>query len=157
MNAPGLRHPGRWIWLVLLFPAVVGLFRLRFDAEVLNLLPPHLPAVIGLKLQQENFTNSRELMVTVQSNDPGVTEAAVRTIGWRLRLATNLVAEALWEPPWLEHPEEMAELIAYTWLNLSPEHLEQLAVRLAPSRASATLQQVREELATTLSPERSRG
>jgi predicted exporter/lauroyl/myristoyl acyltransferase len=152
MNAPSLRHPGRWIWLVLLLPAVIGLFRLRFDAEVLNLLPPQLPAVIGLKLQQEHFTNSRELIITVQSDDPGTTEAAVRSIGNKLRKQTSLVAQALWEPPWLENPHEMAELIAYTWLNLEPKNLEQLAARLEPSRASVGLQQVREELATTLSP-----
>jgi hypothetical protein len=44
-QAASLRHPGRWVWLLLLVPVVIGLARLRFDVEVLDLLPGDLPAV----------------------------------------------------------------------------------------------------------------
>jgi elongation factor P--beta-lysine ligase len=44
--------------------------RLRFDAEVLHLLPEELPVVRGLLQQQRYFANARELMITVQAEDP---------------------------------------------------------------------------------------
>src|SRR6185369_6101405 len=64
---PSLKHPGRWLWLLLLVPVALGLTRLRFDVEVFDLLPPSLPAVEGLKLYQEHFANARELIITVQA------------------------------------------------------------------------------------------
>ena len=49
----------RWWWVLLLIPVIIGATRLRFDVEILNLLPQHLPAVQGLKTFQENFSNAR--------------------------------------------------------------------------------------------------
>ncbi len=70
----------------------------------------------------------------------------------RLRLETNLVSNVTWQPPWLEHPEQIAELIAHLWLNQSPEVFGQLANRLAETNLGAVLAATREQLATTLSP-----
>ncbi len=69
MTHKALRHPGRWIWLPLLVLIGIGLARLRFDAEVFDLLPSDLPVVEGLKLYQEHFANARELIVTVQGTE----------------------------------------------------------------------------------------
>ena len=66
MNEPSLKHPGRWIWLFLLVPAALGLLRLRFDVDVLDLLPPDIEAVQGLKLYQQHFANARELLITLE-------------------------------------------------------------------------------------------
>src|SRR5215469_7332248 len=113
-SARSLKHPGRWLWIVLLVPVVLGLTRLRFDVEVFDLLPSDLPAVAGLKLFQEHFSNARELLITVQGSAEQV-ESAARSIAERLRPETNLVAAVTWEPPWQEHPEQMAELVGYLW------------------------------------------
>ena len=40
----------RWFWLVALIPMGCGLARLRFNVEVLDLLPADVPAVQGLKI-----------------------------------------------------------------------------------------------------------
>src|SRR5690348_12729876 len=120
MKNPGLRHPGRWLWLLLLVPVVIGLTRLRFDVEVFDLLPKNLPAVAGLKLYQERFAHARELLVTVQAAETEQAESAARSIALRLRQQTNLVASVTWEPPWQEHPEQAAELMAYLWFNQPP-------------------------------------
>jgi hypothetical protein len=53
------------------------LARLRFDVDILNLLPPDEPTVQGLKLYQQHFTNARELVVTLRAPD------AERPSGWR--------------------------------------------------------------------------
>lgn len=141
----------RWWWLLLLL-AGLGLARLRFDVEVLNLLPNDLPAVQGLKLYQEHFANARELIVTVTAADSETAESAARDLAERLRAETNLVATVTWQPPWLEHPEQAAELIAHLWLNQPPEILAQLNKRLATTNLKPLLQATRDQLATTLSP-----
>ncbi len=66
MNHASLKHPGRWIWLLFLVPAVIGLARLRLDVEIFNLLPQDLAAVQGLRIHQEHFANARELIITVR-------------------------------------------------------------------------------------------
>ncbi|MHB8520948.1 MAG: LpxL/LpxP family acyltransferase [Limisphaerales bacterium] len=142
----------RWWWLVLIIPLAVGLARLRFDVEVLDLLPPDVPAVAGLKLYQQHFANARELIITVRAPEADAAESTARTIAERLRRETNLVAEVTWQPPWLEHPEQTAELIAHLWLNQPPEIFGQLANRLAETNLAAILAATREQLAMTLSP-----
>jgi uncharacterized protein len=153
MQPRALKHPGRWIWLVLLVPVALGLVRLRLDVEVFDLLPVNLKVVQGLKLYQEHFTNARQLLLTVKGPDPEQTESAARQIAESLRPHTNLVVAVNWEPPWLEHPDQAAELLAYLWFNEPPAVFDQLTNRLAPDQLGATLTNTREQLATSLSPE----
>ena len=153
MTRPALRHPGRWIWLPLLVLIVIGLLRLRFDAEVFDLLPADLPVVEGLKLYQQHFANPRELILTLQGSDPDQVESAARRIAEGLRPFTNLVASAVWEPPWLEHPDEAAELVAYLWFNQPPDAFKALLHRFAAEQLAEEFTSARRELATALSPE----
>ena len=119
----------QWWWLALLLPIAAGFARLHFDADVLSLLPDRIPAVQGLKLYQGHFANSRELILTVRGADAEAAKSAAKLIAENLDLKTNLVADATWQPPWLEHPEQMAELIGYLWLNQPPEVFGRLADR----------------------------
>jgi hypothetical protein len=61
----------RWWWLLLLLPIALGLARLKFNVEVLDLLPRGVPAVEGIKLYQEHFSNARELIITRHSDEQG--------------------------------------------------------------------------------------
>jgi uncharacterized protein len=151
--APALRHPGRWLWLLLLVPVVIGLLRLRFDVEVFDLLPSEVPAVAGLKLYQEHFSNARELIITLRTKSAEQAETAASTLAAQLRGAPELVESVTWEPPWLEHPEQAAELIGYLWLNQPPKEFDALAKRLAPENLGTVLAATREELATSMSPQ----
>jgi uncharacterized protein len=153
MTPPSLKHPGRWLWLALLVPLVIGFWRLRFDVEVFDLLPQNLSVVQGLKLYQAHFANARELIVTLRGSSAEDTENAARKIAGTLRNQPDLVAGVTWEPPWLEHPGEAAELIAYLWFNQPPAIFGQLTNRLAPQKLPALLAAAREQLATTLSPQ----
>ncbi len=131
---------------------IAGLFRLRFDVDVLNLLPNDLPVVEGLKLFQRNFTDSRELIITLRSPDAARTEAAAKSLAASLRGLTNLASSVIWQPAWLEKPSETAELIGYLWLNQPPPEFDALAHRLTGTNIAATLADAREQLATSLSP-----
>ena len=82
-----------WLWLLLVIPMAFGLWRLRLDVEVLNLLPEQFPVVRGIKLYQTNFSNGRELIITLNSEDPEAAENAARGIAQALRAATNLTRQ----------------------------------------------------------------
>ncbi len=141
----------RWLWL-LLIPLALGLARLRFDVEVLNLLPSKLPVVQGLKLFQQHFASAEELIVTLEADSAETAEAGARSLAEHLRSKTNLVASAMWQSPWNEHPEQAAELAAAVWLNQPPEAFAALAARLTGTNVQATLADARERLAVSLSP-----
>jgi predicted RND superfamily exporter protein/predicted LPLAT superfamily acyltransferase len=149
----GLNHPGRWLWLFLAVPIAVGLVRLKFDVEIFDLLPPDLGVVQGLKTHQQQFANARELLITVQSPHPQPAQETARAIALTLRKHTNLVSSALWQPPWLEHPEQAAEFMAFLWFNQPPATFAQLDDRLTQTNLGPILNNAREELATSLSPE----
>ena len=142
----------RWWWLVLLVPIIAGLARLHLDAELLDLLPAKIPAVQGLKIYQQHFTDARELIVTVRAQDRDSAEHAASAIAENLKRATNLIATVTWQPPWQEHPEQTAELIAYLWLNQPPEKLAALAAQLSQTNLAKVLAATRDQLTTTLSP-----
>src|SRR5438876_3821836 len=139
----------RWLWFVLPIPIALGVARLRFDVEVLNLLPADAPAVQGLKIYQQNFANARELIITLRAPDPEAAENAARSLAEALRHKSEIIAEVTWQPPWLEHPDQAAELLAYLWLNQPPEMFGQLTNRLAIAGLPALLAAARQELATS--------
>lgn len=111
----------RWWWAFLAVAVCLGLWRLRFDVDILNLLPPDEPTVQGLKLYQKHFTNARELVITLRAPDPERAERLASGIAARLRQQTNLVTSVSWQPPWVEDPAQMAELLGCFWLNQPPE------------------------------------
>lgn len=145
----------RWFrpwWLLFLIPLALGLARLRFDTEVLDLLPMNVPSVEGVKIYQQKFSNSRELLITLTATNRESASAAAQAIAERLKTDTNLVADVIWRPPWLEHPEQTAELIAHLWFNGNPAAFTALADRLAATNLVSVLTETRDELATTMSP-----
>ncbi|HUB86896.1 MAG TPA: MMPL family transporter, partial [Verrucomicrobiae bacterium] len=70
----------------------------------------------------------------------------------RLRQQTNLVAEVTWQPPWMEHPEQLGELLGWLWFNQPPDSFAVLTNRLAPENLKTILDQTKESLATSMSP-----
>ena len=142
----------RWWWALLTVAVGLGLCRLRFDVDILNLLPPDEPTVQGLKLYQQHFANARELVITLRAPDAERAERLADALAARLRQQTNLVASVSWQPPWMEHPEQMGELLGCLWLNQPPESFAALTNRLAPDRLQAVLAETKEALATSMSP-----
>jgi len=142
----------RWWWALLLVAVGLGIARLRFDVDVLDLLPPDEPTVQGLKLYQQHFTNARELVVSLRAPDADTAEKLAGELAARLRQETNLVAEVTWQPPWMEHPEQLGELLGWLWFNQPPQDFSSLTNRLEPAALKASLDETRELLATSMSP-----
>ena len=142
----------RWWGALLLVAVGLGLWRLRFDVDILNLLPPDEPTVQGLELYQQHFANSHELIITLRAPDAGQAERLADELAERLRQQTNLVAEVTWQAPWNEHPEQLGELLGWLWFNQPPEAFGELTNRLAPDQLTASLEQTKQALATSMSP-----
>jgi predicted RND superfamily exporter protein len=142
----------RWWWVLLLAAIAAGAWRLRFDLEILDLLPADEPAVQGLKLYQKYFTNARELVITVRASDADKAEQFAGALAEKLRAQTNLVSDVTWQPPWLEQPGQLAEILACLWLNRPPAAFAALTNRLTPEHIGVVLAETREALATSLSP-----
>jgi predicted RND superfamily exporter protein/lauroyl/myristoyl acyltransferase len=142
----------RWWWALLLVAVGTGLARLRFDVDILDLLPPDEPAVQGLKLYQRHFTNARELVVTLRAPDAGQAERLAGGLAARLRQQTSLVEEVTWQPPWMERPDQLGELLGWLWFNQPPGDFSALTNRLAPGHLKPVLDETRELLATSMSP-----
>lgn len=140
------------LWLLLLAMLALGVARLRFDTEILNLLPEKLSVAQGLKSYQQNFSDARELIITVAAPNADEAEAAARSLAQILRAQTNLVADVMWQPAWMERPTQAAELVAALWVNQGPEAVAELTNRLAVANLENVLTAAREELATSLSP-----
>jgi predicted exporter/lauroyl/myristoyl acyltransferase len=137
---------------VLLVCVALGFWRLRFDPEILELLPADEPTVQGLKLYQEHFTNARELIITLRSDDAGTTEAAAHSLATVLRGETGLVESAASQPPWMERPGQLAEMLACIWFNQPPEAFQSLSNKIAGENLAETLRATKEALACSLSP-----
>ena len=129
----------RWWWAFLAVAVCLGLWRLSFDVDILNLLPPDEPTVQGLKLYQQHFTNARELVITLRAPDAERAERLASGVAACLRQQTNLVTSVSWQPPWVEDPAQMAELLGCFWLNQPPDSFrradESLGTRPTGGRA----------------------
>lgn len=140
------------VWALLAIALAAGAARLRFDTEILHLLPGGLDAVRGLMLHQRHFADPREVILTIDAPTAEDAESGARAVAEMLRAETNLVSWAEWESPWTERPDEAAEMIAYLWYNSPPATLNSLIARLEPESLAKTLERARERLATSMSP-----
>ncbi|HEY1787889.1 MAG TPA: MMPL family transporter [Verrucomicrobiae bacterium] len=142
----------RWWWVILLVAIAAGFCRLRFDADVLDLLPSEEPSVQGLKLYESHFTKAGELVVTLRAQDADHAVSLAGKLAATLREHTNLVREVTWQPPWMEHPEQLGELLGWLWFNQPPPAFTELKNRLAPENLTNVLDQTKDALATSMSP-----
>ncbi|MBL9138281.1 MAG: MMPL family transporter [Verrucomicrobiales bacterium] len=141
-----------WLWAAILVALILGFTRLRFDVDILNVLPDDLTSARGLKELQKRFTKANELIVTVEAGSADEAESAARGVALALRSLTNEVASVTWQSPWRENADDATELLAFLWLNHEPSAVNELERRLRPEVLPQVLMEARERLATSLSP-----
>ncbi len=131
--------------------ASFGLTRLRFDTDILSMLPAELPEVKGLKAFHEAFSRNDELILVIQGSeqDAGTLSGAAESLGKQLE-AAGLVKHPRWKPRWNEEPQGFAELLAYLWLNGDPAITQAQANRLAPANSAATVKDSLAKVATSM-------
>ena len=131
--------------------ASFGLTRLRFDTDILSMLPAELPEVKGLKAFHDAFSRNDELIVVIEGGeqDAGTLSGAAESLGKQLEVG-GLVKHARWKPRWNEEPQGIAELLAYLWLNGDPTVTQAQTNRLAPSNSAATVKDSLAKVATSM-------
>ncbi len=141
----------RWLAALMVAAVVVvaGLSRLEIDADVFGLLPRNEPTVEGLKLYHDTFGSSRELILTLRTEDAERTEAAARSLAERLE-SSELTDRALWRDPFRGDVEALGELLAYLWFNQPPEVFSVVAERFDDERLAPTVEASIELMTTSL-------
>ncbi len=127
-----------------------GLFRLKFDADVLNLLPAELPAVGALKLHQQRFATGAETLITLSGAEAGDAAKAAERVANRLRSMPEIARSVHWQSPWLENTGDAVENLAWLWLQQDPAALSSLLDRLG--QPEVQLESAVNDLTTSLDP-----
>jgi predicted exporter len=152
---PGASRPilRAWLpWALLLAALGIGAARLRFETDVLSLLPRELDAVRGLQLYEKHFADARELIVTIEAPTAEVAEYAAAAMASALPKEMPGVSRVVWQQALARDTQEAAQLLGCLWLNQPPAEVAALAARLQPGSLRAVAQRAREQLSTTLSP-----
>ena len=141
----------RWLLVAAVTAVVigVGLSRFDLDADVFGLLPRDSPTVQGLKLYQDTFGSTAELMLTVRSPDADQTEDAARSLASALE-NEGLTERALWRDPFRDDGEALGELLAFLWFNGPPQNFAGLANRFDDDRLAPTLADTIDRMTTSL-------
>lgn len=131
--------------------ATAGLLRLRFDTDILSMMPGDLPEVKGLKAFHEAFSRNDEVIVVIEGGeeDAGLLGESAASLG-KLLEERKLAKRARWRPMWNENPQGIAELLGYLWLNGDPGAAKVLTERLSPSRSEETLKESLSKVATSM-------
>ncbi len=129
----------------------LGLSRISFNVEILDLLPPNIDQAEGLATVLENFGLPNELIVTVETADPNLTTFAASSLADHLRSESDLTKLVVDRPLWEAEPEKLADFAAYTAINLPPADFAKIVGALDPAAAPANAQSALAELTNTLS------
>ncbi len=131
--------------------AAAGLGRVKFDTDVLSVLPGEMPEVEALRAFQRVFSKEGELILLIEGDPDKVGslgDAAGELAG---RLKDAEVCESVrWRPLWRDRDGGMAELIGWLWLNGEPEEVEELVGRLSPAEIEGAMAEALERVATSL-------
>lgn len=134
--------------------AALGITRLKFDTDILSMLPGELPEVKGLKAHHQAFARQDEAILLLETEATGDEELTPAKLAESLAAhleRDGVVKRARWQPQWTADPQGLSELLAYLWLNADPAEVRALAGRLSPENSQATLDAALEEIATSLS------
>jgi len=131
--------------------SALGLFRLRFDTDILSMLPGELPEVKGLKAFQQSFAREDELVMLIEGGeqDEGTLSTAAESLSKQLE-RDGVAKRARWQPRWKDDPQGLSELLAYLWLNGDPTAAKYLTEKLSPGKSVETVRSAMARVATSM-------
>ncbi|MDB6139166.1 MAG: putative rane protein, partial [Verrucomicrobiaceae bacterium] len=130
----------------------IGISRLSYNVEILDLLPKGMPGVEGTALFQQVYDRPDQLIITVKAGSDVEADDAAEALAAALGKQPDLVRGVRHKPSWESHPEDMLELVAYSWLNAPPERVKLLQASLSPEQIGKTLKQRVDRLASSMDP-----
>ena len=148
----------RWYYVLLIAVTIamgwLGLSRLNYNVDPLDLLPPAMDGLEGTRVMRDTFQKANRLVITLEAVDPTVVEAASLSLAEHLGGLTDLCHKVSARPPLdSEGGEaagaELAGMVAYALLNAPPERVRDLTGKLSGDGAGKAAAAVLEELATS--------
>jgi len=139
------------ILVLAILTATYGLTRLKFDTDILSMLPGELPEVKGLKAFHSAFSRQDELVVLIQGGeeDIGAMSGAAESLSEKLK-KDGVVKSARWKPRWNDEPAGLAELIGYLWLNGDHATVQGQAERLSAGKSQQTIREAHGRIGTSM-------
>lgn len=120
--------------LLLIIFSVMGLMRLKFETAILEVLPQNLPAISGLKDFQKHFSEDREVVVLLHSDDEEIAEEDAEALALFLRERWS-DSEVTYKSAFEENPELFAETVARIWSYAPAGEVKKLIARLGDEQA----------------------
>lgn len=127
--------------------AAILFSRQSFDTDILNLLPADRPAVKGLKIANERFTQARELTFVIQGDDPETVEDFQSFLVEKLR-GQPWVVRQLDGPPMetAQGRADLQKLVAPLLRNLRPDQFQAALGLLEPVAIRERISRLRRQL-----------
>ena len=144
-----MKHPWVWILLALLPLVVIGLMRLRMEADILATLPGDVPEVRALKWLRDGFAGGNDLLIALEASDADSAAAATRALAEQLQKRSELVKEVRWAQPMEQQGRDGAALLGWALQNADPVKFGALKTRLDGNGAAAQLQRAVEIMASS--------
>ena len=126
---------------------LVIIFGLRFNSDILDLLPKNFDSVQAFKTTDREFTNARQITFALRSDDPSLEDITdrfcdeLRKQPWVVRVTSS--------PP-VESPDGVADLQSRLavplLLNLDPPAFADAMKMLQPDRIAARLHELRQKM-----------
>lgn len=135
--------------------SVVGLTRLRFETDILEVLPKGLPAVEALKVSQEHFDNDQQVILLLENETEEIFAEDAKELALFLR-EKLAPAEVLHQSEFEENPQAFAAALAEIWRFAPPEDVAELQKRISdPAALAAHLDGVKETIRASFDAEKS--
>jgi predicted RND superfamily exporter protein len=143
------------ILLLVIGISAAGLARLRFETDILEVLPKNLPSVEALKISQKHFDNDQQVVLLLSSaEDEEIFEEDVAEIVEKLR-EDLAPAEVLFKSGFEEDPASFAIALAQIWRYAPPADVEAMRARLLDAdKLNAHLDAVKAEIRSSFDHER---
>jgi uncharacterized protein len=136
------------VGLLLIASLLVIIFGLRFNSDILDLLPKDFDSVQAFKTTDREFTNARQITFALVSDDPSLEDITTRFCDelrkqpWVVRVTSS--------PP-VESPDGIEDLQGHLavplLLNLPPASFAKAMALLKPEQITARLNELRAKMA----------
>jgi predicted exporter len=130
----------------------IGVSRLSFNVEILDLLPRGMAGVEGTQWFQKVYDRPDQLIITLQAESDVEADEAVLLLADALMQRPDLAKRVHYQPSWEAQPQDMLEMVAYAWLNVQEQELLALEQSLAPGVVDKTVKDRVARLGAALDP-----
>lgn len=149
------RLPFLIVLLLVIGFSLAGLTRLRFETDILEVLPKNLPSVQALRVSQKYFDNDQQVALLLRNENEEIYEEDVAEFVEILREKLS-PATVLYQSEFEESPEAFGDALAEIWRYAPSEEVAAMEQRLLDKPSLAVhLEEVKAEVRNSFDQEKS--